>query len=146
MGNRFREKVTEEGLTGEEQAVETQDVAAESKETVEQEEAAEGKGGVAKGVARVLGGNILADKLVLKQVWLLLLCLLFLLLIVANRYKVEQLSREKIATTERINDLREQRIQMQKRYQKSVMISQIADDLKERGVGITSGPPYEIEN
>ena len=146
MGNRFREKVTEEGLTGEEQTVETQDVAAESEETVEQEEAAEGKGGVAKGVARVLGGNILADKLVLKQVWLLLLCLLFLLLIVANRYKVEQLSREKIATTERINDLREQRIQMQKRYQKSVMISQIADDLKERGVGITSGPPYEIEN
>lgn len=146
MGNRFREKVTEEGLTGEEQTVETQDVAVESEETVEQEEAAEGKGGVAKGVARVLGGNILADKLVLKQVWLLLLCLLFLLLIVANRYKVEQLSREKIATTERINDLREQRIQMQKRYQKSVMISQIADDLKERGVGITSGPPYEIEN
>ena len=138
--------MTEEGLTGEEQTVETQDVAAESEETVEQEETAEGKGGVAKGVARVLGGNILADKLVLKQVWLLLLCLLFLLLIVANRYKVEQLSREKIATTERINDLREQRIQMQKRYQKSVMISQIADDLKERGVGITSGPPYEIEN
>ena len=50
-----------------------------------------------------------------------------------------------MASMERINDLREQRIQMQKQYQKSVKISQIAEDLRESGVGITSGPPYEIE-
>ena len=70
---------------------------------------------------------------------------MFLLLIVANRYKVESLSRDKIETEERINFLREERIQLQKQYQQGVKISQIADDLTERGVGITSGPPYEIE-
>lgn len=160
MGNRFREKVTEEGLDGE--VVETQRAAAqeqpslaetslqgesvEEKEPVQEESKKRGRSDkMAKGVAKVLGGDILADKWVLKQIPLMLLCLFFLLLLVANRYKVESLSREKLAALERINELREQRIQMQKQYQKSVKISQIAEELSETGVGITSGPPYEIE-
>ena len=99
----------------------------------------------ARGIGRVLGGDVLADKLVLQQIPLVLLCLLYLLLIVGNRYRVETLSREKAATEERINYLREHRIQMQKQYQQSVKISQIAEELGESGVGITNGPPYEIE-
>ena len=67
-----------------------------------------------------------------------------LLLIVGNRYRVERFSREKAATEERINFLREHRIQLQKQYQQSVKISQVAEELKESGVGICSGPPYEI--
>lgn len=98
----------------------------------------------ARSIGKVLGGDILADNLVLKQIPLVLLCLFYLLLIVGNRYRVESLSREKAATEERINYLREHRIQMQKQYQQSVKISQIAEELKETGVGITSGPPYEI--
>ena len=90
----------------------------------------------ARGIGRVLGGDVLGP--------LVLLCLFYLLLIVGNRYRVESLSREKAATEERINYLREHRIQMQKQYQQSVKISQIAEELKESGVGITSGPPYEI--
>lgn len=100
----------------------------------------------ARGIGRVLGGDVLADRVVLKQIPLVLLCLLYLLLIVGNRYRVESLSREKAATEERISYLREHRIQMQKRYQQSVKISQMAEDLQPVGVGITSGPPYEIEN
>ena len=159
MGNRFREKVTEEGLDGKEallaaakaQPATPPPAEENAEEDVEIEETVEERGPrrsdkVAKGVSKVLGGDILGDKLVLKQIPLLLLCLFFLLLIVANRYKVESLSRDKLATLERINDLREHRIQMQKQYQKSVKISQIAEDLKESGVGITSGPPYEIED
>ena len=98
----------------------------------------------ARGIGKVLGGDILAGEWVMKQVKLVLLCLVYLLLIVGNRYRVENLSREKAATEERINYLREHRIQMQKQYQQSVKISQIAEQLKESGVGITSGPPYEI--
>ena len=117
MGNRFREKVTEEGL--EEPVLQEEKPVAEEPVAEEEPTAAEapkkGKGGrAAKGVAKVLGGDLLADKVVLKQIPLLLLCLLFLLLIVANRYKVESLSREKQASEERINYLREHRIQMQK--------------------------------
>lgn len=154
MGNRFREKVTEEGLDGKGSiapapAPEEEERAESVEESVETGEAnVEGgvrSGRFAKGVSKVLGADILGDKLVLKQIPLMLLCLFFLLLIVANRYKVESLSREKMAVEERINDLREERIQMQKQYQKSVKISQIAEDLSESGVGITSGPPYEIE-
>ena len=92
----------------------------------------------------MLGGEVLGDQMVLKQIPLVLLCLFYLLLIVGNRYRVETLSRERVATEERINYLREHRIQMQKQYQQSVKISQIAEELKESGVGITSGPPYEI--
>lgn len=151
MGNRFREKVVEEGLENEPELDVQDAVQEEPEETVAQEPEQEaprkrGKSDkMAKGVAKVLGGDILADKWVLKQIPLMLLCLLFLLLLVANRYKVESLSREKNAAQGRINELREQRIEMQKRYQTSVKISQIAEDLKETGVGITSGPPYEIE-
>lgn len=162
MGNRFREKVTEEGLDG---TVENQipspqpeekdgehDEASQQAASQADDAAAEeqpkkrGRSDkMAKGVAKVLGGDILGDRFVLNQIRLLLLCLFFLLLLVANRYEVESLSREKMASLDRINDLREHRIQMQKQYQKSVKISQIAEELSESGVGITSGPPYEIE-
>lgn len=150
MGNKFREKVVEEGL---EEPRPAEEVPAAS-ETVEQpepqaESAAPKRGKsrgakAARGVAKVLGGDILADRLVVRQIPLLLLCILYLLLIVGNRYRIENLSREIHAADERINYLREQRIQMQKQYQQSVKISQIAEDLKESGVGITAGPPYEI--
>lgn len=151
MGNRFREKVTEEGLdadtrrAADEPTPASGTVDAEGVDEVAEEHDAPVKGGhMARGVAKVLGGDILADKLVLRQIPLLLLCLVFLLLLVANRYRVENLSREKMATEERINELREHRIQVQERYQKTVRMSQIAEDLKGSGVGITSGPPYEI--
>jgi hypothetical protein len=102
-------------------------------------------GRVAKGVAKVLGGDILADTLVLGQIKLLLLCVVFLLLIVANRYQVESLSRRKAVVMERVNELREQQIQLQKRNQNAVRISQIRDDLQnEKGLGIMPMPPEVI--
>jgi len=97
-------------------------------------------------VARVLGGEILADKVVLKQWKVVLLVLVCFLIVVANRYYVEGISRDRDETRQNIKYLREYRVQMQKRYQQSVKISQIAEDLQERGVGITAGPPFEIEN
>lgn len=101
--------------------------------------------GVAKGVAKVLGGDVLSDKLVLKQIPLLLLCLLYLLLVVANRYQVESLSRKKMAVQERVNELREHQIQLQKMNQNAVRISQIRDDLeREKGLGIMPTPPEVI--
>lgn len=155
MGNRFREKVTEEGLDGRaaEEVVESEapqsaeaDVATADEVDEQPRHVADSRSvKVARGLSKVLGGDILGDKFVLRQIPLLLLCLFFLLLLVANRYRVESLRRDQIATENRINDLREQRIQMQKQYQKSVKISQIAEELAENGVGITSGPPYEID-
>ena len=150
MGNKFREKPAEElqQATAPAAPAETtvDDEVQEVQDTVQTESKAKGgkAGRAARGIGRVLGGDMLADRLVLRQIPLVLLCLIYLLLIVANRYRVESLSREKMATEERINDLREERIQMQKQYQRSVKISQIAEELSETGVGITSGPPYEL--
>ena len=96
MGNRFREKATEKRQEEvvEQRAVEMEekenDVMVEEPESVEEEQhpRTNGKGDkVAKGVAKVLGGDILGDKMVVKQIPLLLLCLFFLLLLVANRYR-----------------------------------------------------------
>ena len=142
MGNRFREKTVEEGL----EQPRTETVAEPQPEAAPVATGKKRRTGdrAARGIGRVLGGDVLADRVVLKQIPLVLLCLIYLLLIVGNRYRVESLSREKAATEERINYLREHRIQMQKQYQQSVKISQIAEDLKGTGVGITSGPPYEI--
>ena len=144
MANKFREKPIEEQPVPKaapkpepepEPTVETTDVV---------EEPEQGSKGARK-VAKVLGGDILADQMVLRQIPLLLLCLACLLVVIANRYHVEKISRDKQETEVRINFLREHRIQMQKQYQQSIKISQIAEDLSESGVGITAGPPYEIE-
>ena len=145
MGNKFREKpVAEEPkVQVEEPVVETATPESVAEEV--REPRSTGRAGkAARGIGRVLGGDILADKLLLRQIPLLLLCLVYLLLIIGNRYRIESMSRDKAATEERINYLREQRIQMQKQYQQSVKMSQIAEDLKETGVGITAGPPYEL--
>lgn len=109
-------------------------------------ELSDSRGGrAAKGVAKVLGGDILADKLVLKQIPLLLLCLVYLLLLVANRYQVEGLSRKKKVTMERVNELRELQIQLQRENQNTVRISQIRDDLeREKGLAILPTPPNVI--
>lgn len=145
MGNKFREKQAAEEPKAkvEEPVVET--VAPEPAAAEEARPRKKGRADkAARGLGRLLGGDLLADKLVLRQIPLLLLCLLYLLMIIGNRYRIESMSREKLATEERINYLREQRIQMQKQYQQSVKMSQIAEDLKETGVGITAGPPYEL--
>ena len=149
MANRFRNKNVDESVEPqlppqvepvEEPAVVEEPQLTEDVETVEP--ARERK---PSRVAQVLGGDMLGDKMVLKQIPLVMLVLFYLLLVVGNRYRVEQLSREKMATEENINYLRQKQIEMQKRYQQSVKISQIAEDLKGTGVGITAGPPYEID-
>lgn len=124
----------------------SEDVYAADEVDDERDESIDERGGrVAKGVAKVLGGDLLSDELVLKQIPLLLLCLVFLLLLVANRYQVESLSRKKIQVMERVNELREQQILMQKGNQNAVRISQIRDDLQnEKGLGIMPTPPEVI--
>lgn len=148
MGNRFREKVVEEGLENssefEIRNSEVMDTSAGSDTRPSAPNLPKKSDKTARGIGKVLGGDVLADRLVLKQIPLVLLCLVYMLLIVGNRYRVESLSSEKAAAEERINYLREHRIQMQMQYQQGVKMSQIAEELKESGVGITSGPPYEL--
>lgn len=95
-------------------------------------------------MGRILGGEILQSKKVQKQLPLVLLLCIFGLLLVRNRYQVEDLTKAKIASQERINALRESSIEQQKRYQESIKISEIAERLDSTGVGITAGPPFEI--
>lgn len=94
--------------------------------------------------ARIVGGDLLQSRVVLKQTKLILLIILYGLGLVFCRYRVEGLSKEKLAAQERINYLRESRIELQKRFQETVKISRIAEMLDSTGVGITAGPPYEI--
>ncbi len=68
---------------------------------------------------------------------------LFLILIY-NRYAIEDLVKEKNATTERIKYLREHKIQMQKKYQESTKISKLVEELDTLHIGLLSGPPYEL--
>lgn len=77
--------------------------------------------------------------------WIFMLIICFAVLIF-NRYRIEDLVKEKNDTQERIKYLREHRIQMQKVYQESTKISKIAEELDTLGIGLLSGPPYEINN
>ena len=95
-------------------------------------------------IASVLGGDMLKSRTVLHQIPLLLLILLFCLVMVAIRYRVEHLNKEKSRLEKQASYLREQRVQMQKQYQESIRISRIDRDLDTIGVGLVAGPPYEI--
>ncbi|MBQ6068119.1 MAG: hypothetical protein IJK84_01335 [Bacteroidales bacterium] len=95
-------------------------------------------------LAKIMGGDVLQSKAVVRQMPVVLLCCFYALLLVYNRYKVEDLTKAKLEAQERINFLRESRIELQKRYQETVKISQIAELLDSTGVGITAGPPFEI--
>lgn len=95
-------------------------------------------------VPRLLGGDVLQSRGVLKRIPLLLLLCFYALVLVYSRYRVEDLTKEKIEAQERINYLRETRIELQKRYQETIKISEIAERLDSTGVGITAGPPYEL--
>ena len=98
----------------------------------------------AKWLANLIGGEMLQNAKVLKYWPLIVMIGVYAIILVSVRYKVEDLTKEKLATQERINCLRETRIELQKRYQETIKISQIASLLDSTGVGITAGPPYEI--
>lgn len=114
----------------------------EQQENRQQEQQTRGK--KPKWLSRILGGEVLQSRAVLKQVPLILLLCFYAILLVYNRYRVEDLTKEKAVAQERINYLREARIELQKRYQETIKISQIAEMLDSTGIGITAGPPYEL--
>lgn len=91
-----------------------------------------------------VGGDFLQSKFVLRQGGLVLMIAVYCLVMVWNRYQVEDLTKSKIEAQDRINFLRETKIELQKRFQETIKISRIAEMLDSTGVGITAGPPYEI--
>lgn len=95
-------------------------------------------------LARILGGEVLQSRAVVKQIPLILMLCFYAILLVYNRYRVEDLTKEKAEAQDRINYLREARIELQKRYQETIKISQIAEMLDSTGIGITAGPPFEL--
>ncbi|MBP9991433.1 MAG: hypothetical protein KBT45_08445 [Bacteroidales bacterium] len=95
-------------------------------------------------LVEILGGDFLKKKSVMKQIPLLLLILVYALVVVSNRYRVEKLVKDKEATKERVEFLREHKIMMQKKYQETIKISKIAEDLDTIGIGLTAGPPFEL--
>ena len=99
-----------------------------------------------KGLSRILGGEVLQSRAVLKQIPLILLLCFYAIMLVYNRYRVEDLTKAKAEAQERVNYLSEARIELQKRYQETIKISQIAELLDSTGVGITAGPPYELKD
>lgn len=96
------------------------------------------------GLAKMLRGNVLDSRFLLRQTPLLLTVLLFCLIMVKVRYRVESLNKQKEAMQKEVGYLREQRVQMQKQYQESIRISRIDRDLDTIGVGLVPGPPYEL--
>ena len=99
-----------------------------------------------KWLSRILGGEVLQSRAVLKQIPLILLLCFYAIMLVYNRYRVEDLTKAKAEAQERVNYLSEARIELQKRYQETIKISQIAELLDSTGVGITAGPPYELKD
>lgn len=92
----------------------------------------------------IMGGEVLQKKFVLRQIPLLLLLSAYCVVLVANRYYVEYLSKEKISVQEEINYLNETRIELEKRYQETIKITAIRDNLVGSEVALTAGPPFEI--
>lgn len=149
MANHFKEKIVEEetptqqGPTPQKnETVNEQEKSNEQTSTEEKKKSSSNK--FNERVFHFFGGDILKDKWVIKQIPLILLILLYGILLVANRYYVEKLTKEKMKLTDQVEYLREHQIQMQKNYQESIKISQIAKSIDSLGIGLTAGPPYEL--
>lgn len=97
------------------------------------------------GLTKMLRGDVLGSRIVLKQIPLLLTILGGCLAMVAVRYRVESLNKEKEQLQKKVSYLGEQRVQMQKQYQESIRISRIDRDLDTIDVGLVAGPPYELK-
>ena len=97
------------------------------------------------GLREILGGDVLEKEVVLKQIPLLILILGWCLAMVAVRYRVESLTKEKNNLQKQVSYMNEQRVQMQKQYQESIRISRIDKQLDTLGVGLVAGPPYELK-
>jgi len=96
-------------------------------------------------LAQFLGGDVLESQFVRKQIKLIVMILVMCLALVAVRYKVESLTKEKKALQQKIDYMREVRAQMRRQYQESIRISRIDRDLDTIGVGLVAGPPYELK-
>ena len=97
-----------------------------------------------RSLADVLGGDIFAQGSVWRQIPLMLLILAYGIVLVSSRYHVESLSKEKERLAQRVEYLREHRIMMQKGYQHSAKVSQVAERLEAIDIGLTADPPYEL--
>ena len=97
-----------------------------------------------KWLSRILGGEVLQSRAVVRQIPLIILLCFYAIMLVYNRYRVEDLMKTKTVLQDSITYLRETRIELQKRYQETIKISQIEELLDSTGVGIKAGPPYEL--
>ena len=95
-------------------------------------------------VGKVIRGDVLQNPKVLKQIPLVLLVCLFCIALVYNRYRIEDLNRQRQAMEDEKSYLQQKQIELQKRYQETIKISQIAEMLDSTGIGITAGPPFEL--
>ncbi len=129
-----------------EEKVETEPTEKAEERNVESEVKEEQKAGEKRTFRELLKHNKITRRGLRRYVpWIFMVIMCFAVLIF-NRYRIEDLVKEKNDTQERIKYLREHRIQMQKIYQESTKISKIAEELDTLGIGLLSGPPYEIKN
>ena len=96
-------------------------------------------------LAKTLGGDVLESQVVLKQIPLMLVIVAMCLITVFVRYRVESLNKEKNKLAKNVSYMRERRVQMQKRYQESIRISRIGQELDTLKVGLGGGPPFELK-
>ena len=88
---------------------------------------------------------MLESRFVLKQIPLVAIIVALCLVLVAVRYRVESLTKEKKMLEEKLKYMGEERVQMRRQYQESIRISRIDRDLDTIGIGLVAGPPYELK-
>jgi hypothetical protein len=76
-----------------------------------------------------------------KLVPVVLIVMLFGIVMIYFRYRVENLANEKVATERRILELSEAIVKNRTEYQRRVKISQVVETLEETGVGLQPSPP-----
>ncbi|MBQ1408600.1 MAG: hypothetical protein IIY87_02445 [Bacteroidales bacterium] len=96
-------------------------------------------------IVQILGGDVLESRFVLKQIPLVAIIVALCLVLVAVRYRVESLTKEKKMLEEKLKYMGEERVQMRRQYQESIRISRIDRDLDTIGIGLVAGPPYELK-
>lgn len=94
---------------------------------------------------QVFGGEMLMTRKALRQIPLVMLIIFFCILMVSNRYTMENLRKEIVQTRKEIDELSMQQIQLKSQYQQSIKISTIANSLDSAGVSLVTEPPLTLK-
>ena len=102
------------------------------------------KFGFLRNIVSVIDGKIFTSELITKNIPFIFFMIFLATLYIANNYKVQSKVREIETITKDLKDLREEHISIKSNLMYRTKKSEVANQLKSKGIKEATKPPYKI--